>query len=136
MPSASNFSPQAVCYREGRIVCRHSNVFPTKIEVDSNVHVPSSLAPLVSFFHLPERTLKFMDVCIIASFGTVFPRKVVTHTSVFHESDDVSVFVTNCPTDQKSGLLVFVDFCCEQEFVPRTQQHCSVRCLRCVLHEA
>ena len=52
-------------------------------------------------------TLKFMDVGIIASFGTVLPRTVATHTSVFHESD---VFVTMCPTDQKSGLFLIVDF--------------------------
>ena len=71
--------------------------------------MPSSLAPLVScFFHFCERTLMFMDVCITAAFGTV-PRTVVTHTSVFHESDDVSVFVTKSPTDQKSGLFVIVD---------------------------
>ena len=35
-----------------------------------------------------------MDVTIIASFETVFPRSVETHTSVFHEIDDVNVFVT------------------------------------------
>ena len=51
-----------------------------------------------------------MDVCITASFGTVFPRTVAMHTSVFRESDDVSVFVTKCPTDKKSGLLVIVNF--------------------------
>ena len=49
----------------------------------------------------------FMDVCITAPFGTVCPRTVVTHTSVFHESD--RVFVTKWPTDQKSGLFVIVD---------------------------
>ena len=29
--------------------------------------------------------LKFMNVCITASFGTVFPRTVIPHSSVFHE---------------------------------------------------
>ena len=52
----------------------------------------------------------FMNVCNTTSFETVFPRTVFPHTSVFQESDDVSVFVTKCPTDQKSGLCVIVDF--------------------------
>ena len=75
-----------------------------------------------------------MDVCITAPFGTVCPRIVVTHTSVFHESDDVSVFVTKWSTDEKSGLFVIVDSATNKNSFQAIQQHCSVLCLQCVLH--
>ena len=81
-------------------------MFPTKIGVDSMFTCKTALH---LWLHLCERILKFMIVCNTASFGTVFPRTVIPHTSVFHESDDVSVVVTKCPTDQKSGLFVTVD---------------------------
>ena len=88
-------------------------------------------------FHLCERILKFMDVCITASFGTVFSRTVVTHTSVFPESDDVSVFVTKSPTDQKSGLLVIVHFAANKNSFQKIQQLCAVLLSPvCVLHVA
>ena len=103
--------PQAVCYEKRKnCLSTFERVFPTKIDVDSMFTCQAALHLWFRVLHLRERTLKFMDVCIIASFGTVLPRTVVTHTSVFHEIDDVSVFVTRCPTDQKSGLFVIVDF--------------------------
>ena len=85
-------------------------MFPTKIDIDSMFTCLAALHLWFRVFHLHERTLKFMHVRIHITFGTVLPRTVVTHTSVFHKSDDVSVFVTKCPTDQKSGLFVIVDF--------------------------
>ena len=84
------------------MVCRHSNKFTCLEASHFWFHV----------FHLCERTRKFMNICITAApFGTAFPRTVVTHASVFRESEDVSVFVTKHPTDQKSGLFVIVDCC-------------------------
>ena len=97
-------------------------MFPTKIDVDSMFTCQAALHPWFRVFHLCERTLKFMDVGITASFGTVFPRNVVTHTSVRHESDDVSVFATKCPTDQKSGLFVVVDFATNKNSFQKSNQ--------------
>ena len=102
--------PQAVWYERGKnCLSTVERVFPTKIDVDSMFTCQAALHLWFRVFHLCERTLKFMNVCITASFGTVFSRTVVTHTSVFHESDAVSVSVTKCPTDWKSGLFVIVD---------------------------
>ena len=38
--------------------------------------------------------------------GLYFRDPLYLNASVFHESDDVCIFVTNCPSDQKSGSSV------------------------------
>ena len=44
-------------------------------------------------FHLRECTLELRIVFNTASFGTALPRTVAPHVSIFHESDDVCIFV-------------------------------------------
>ena len=106
-------------------------MFATKIIVLSMFTYQTVLHLWFCFFHLRECTLEFMIVCDTASFGSVFPRTVVTHTSVFHESDDVSVFVTKCPTDQKSGLFVINDFVSDKNSLQESSNiaRCLVSCV-------
>ena len=111
--------PQAVFYERGmNCPSTLTRVFPTKIDVDSVFTCQAALHRRFRVIHLCERTLKFMNVCIQASLGTAFPRSAVAYTSVLHESDDVSVFVTKCPTDQKSGLFVIADLATNKNSFP------------------
>ena len=56
---------QAVCYERGKnCLSIFERVFPTKIDVDSMFTSQAALYLWFRVFHLRERTLKFMDVCI------------------------------------------------------------------------
>ena len=102
--------PRAVCYERGKnCLSTLKRVFPTKIGIDSMFTCQTALHLWFRVFHLCDRILKFMIGCNTVSLRTALPRTVIPQTSVFHESADVSVFVTKCPTDQKSGLFVIVD---------------------------
>ena len=137
------YRPQVVCYEGGKkCLSTFQRVFPIKIDGYSMFARQTTLHLLFRVFHLCARNLRFMIFGISASFGTVFPRYVKPHSvfvvpsTVFHESDDVSVFVAKCLTDQKSGLLVIVDFVANKNSFQKSNKHCSVLCLWCVLHVA
>ena len=57
---------------------------------------------------------------LLRPFGTVSPRSIASHTSIFLDSDDVCIFVAQCPTDQKSGLFVIVDFASNKHALQET----------------
>ena len=81
--------------REERIVCRHSTVcFRSRLTLIPCSHAKQPCTFGFCVFHLFESVLKFMIICITATFGTVFPRIVVPHTSV-----DVCIFDTKPGAD-------------------------------------
>ena len=138
LPSASNFTSTNCLSREKEeCLSTFERVFPTKIDADSRFTCQAALHLWFRIFHLCKRTLKFVHVCITTSFGTVFPRTVVAHTSVFHESDDVSFFVTKCPANQKSGMSVIIDFATNKNEFQKSNNiaPCFVSCVCVILRD-
>ena len=120
--------PQTVRYERRKSCLSTFNcVSSSKIDVDSMFACQSTLPFRFRVLHQLSSILQFTIVCFTLSFWTVFSSSIVCHTSIFHESDDVCIFVTRCPTDQESGLCVIVDLALNKHALQETNN--IVRCI-------